>query len=163
MVRAGEELLPVLLEYVDAQFELTGIGYPLGILMELEDEEVDEGDAEEWPVEGISVLQRHDYVVTDEDAVLAAGRQAYLQAWPEDDEAAAAADVNHVGRALYQVAHAEGWGSLRKVPGLAPVGGFTGVVRQDELLGPDPDDWAAEVLDEDAELLYCQEDVFRAP
>lgn len=164
--KASEELLSVLLDYANAQFDFTGYGFPLGALAQFaeDDEQAEEEDeGEEWPTSGISVLQRHDYVVTDEDAVLAAGREAYLRVWPDDDETAAAADVTHVGRALYQLAHADGWNSLYKATGLDAVGGFIAVVKQDELLGPDPDDWAAEVLDADADLLYSQDDIYRAP
>lgn len=164
--KASEDLLTVLIDYADAQFDFTGYGFPLGALAQFaeEDEQTDEEDeGEEWPTSGISVLQRHDYVVRDEDAVLEAGRQAYLRVWPDDDEAAAAADVTHVGRALYQVAHADGWNSLYKTRGLEALGGFIGVVKQDELFGPDSDDWAAAVLTEDAELLYSQDDIYRAP
>jgi hypothetical protein len=163
--KASEDLLPVLLAYADAQVDFTGYGFPFGPLAQF----VDDDDAElevygdDWPTRGISVVQRHDYVVADEAAVLTAGRQAYLRTWPDDDVAAAAADVTHVGRALYQLAHADGWNSLYKAPGLDAVGGFIAVVRQEELFGPDPDEWAAEVLDEDAELLYSQSDIYRAP
>lgn len=163
VLRASDELLPVLVAYADAQFDFTGDGFPL---VELEDFVADDDgdeDAEDWPTTGISVHQRHDYVVTDEDALLAAGRQAYLRVWPDDDEAAAAADVTYVGRALYQLAHADGWNSLYRAPGLDAVGGFIGLVRQEDLFGPEPDDWDAAVLPEDADVLFAQTDVYRAP
>lgn len=89
-----------------------------------------------------------------------AGRRAYLRVWPDDDDVAAAADVSHLGRALYQLAHADGWHSLDQVEGLRPTGGAVAVLQQDELLGPDPDKWPDELFDDDAELLFSQHDVF---
>ncbi len=160
---AGERLVPAVLEYADAQFEHTGTGFPLGVLHQFAGEDGDDPAEDAPPPPGISVLQRHDYAVTDEAAVLAAGRAAYRRLWPDDDEAAAAADVDHLGRALYQVAHAEGWDALRAVDGLRPTGGCVVVTAPDEVLGPDPDQWPDEVFDSPGgELLYRQDDVFPA-
>lgn len=160
---ASDRLLPVVLAYSDAQFEHTGTDLPFGMLQELVDdrdgEELDDEDDDE-PVAGVSVLQRRDYRVVDESAVMDAGRQAYLRVWPDDDEAAAAADVTHLGRALYQLAHADGWHSLDQVEGLRVTAGAVVVVEQDELLGGDPDDWPDDVFEPEGELLYSQADVF---
>lgn len=122
----------------------------------------EEDDEQEPPPEGrtISVVRRGDYVVTDLDAVLASGRAAYLELWPDDSETDAADDVEGLGRALYQVAHAGGWDSLLELEGLSPVGGITLVVSQDEPLDEDPDTWLEQLgIDED-ELLYAQSDVW---
>lgn len=91
-----------------------------------------------------------------------AGRKAYRRLWPGDDSAAAAADVTHLGRALYQIAHADGWDSLEQVKGLQPVGGVVIVQSSDELLGADPAAWPEDDLFEhdDDRLLYRQDDVF---
>ena len=149
-----------MLAYADAQFAYTGNGFPLGVLHQLaEQDDEDEATDEPEPATGISVLQRHDYQVTDEAAVMSAGRRAYLDAWPEDDEAAAAADVTHLGRARYQIAHARGWHSLDEVEGLRATGGAVVVVAQEEMLGPDPDEWPEELFEGDGGLLYQQEDV----
>jgi hypothetical protein len=132
---------------------------PFGVLNQyVEDDEDTEEDGGAEPTSGISVLQRRDYQVTDEAAVMA-GR-AYLRIWPQNGEAAAAADVSHLGRALYQMAHAHGWHSLDAVDGLRPTGGYVAVVRQDGLLGPDPDRWPADLFDGGTERLYQQRDVF---
>ena len=157
---ASDRLLPAVLAYADAQFDYTGNGFPFGALHAYAEED-DEEETEEatGPTAGISVLQRHDYVVTDEAAVLSAGRQAYLRAWPDDDEVAAADDVTHMGRALYQVAHADGW-RLDQVEGLRPTGGCVVVVDREETLGPDPDEWPEDVFEGEGQLLYKQEDVF---
>lgn len=145
---ASEDLMPALLAYADAQFDFTGYGFPLGVLAQLEDEDEEDDDdddgPDELPTTGFSVVQRHDYVVTDADAVLAV------------------AGATHLGEALYEIAHAGGgWDSLREVDGLEPVAGITAVVDQPALLGPDPDDWAEAVHDEHAEVLFSQADVFR--
>ena len=63
---------------------------------------------------------------------MAVGRAAYLQVWPEDGADDAAADVNHLGRAIYQIAHAEGWDALGDAPGLRPTGGLFVVVELDD-------------------------------
>jgi hypothetical protein len=119
VLAANERLLPAVLAYADAQFDYTGNAFPFGVLHEYEeDDEDEEEDGEPLPADGISVLQRRDYAVTDEAAVMTAGRRAYLRVWPDDDEAAAAADVTHLGRAAYQLAHADGWESLDDVEGL---------------------------------------------
>jgi hypothetical protein len=158
--QASERLLPAALGYADAQLEYTGNGFPFGALHQYVDN--DDDDEDEGPTSGVSVVQRRDYVVTDADAVMEAGRQAYLRVWPDDTEAAASADVNHLGRALYQLAHADGWDNLYGTDGLAPVGGFVAVVKQEELFGPDPDEWSDGLVDEDAEVLFSQTDVFRS-
>ena len=162
---ASERLLPTVLAYADAQFDYTGNGFPFGVLHQFadddeDDDEDDDGDDEDEPTAGVSVLQRRDYLVTDEAAVMDAGRRAYLCAWPDADEGAAAADVTHLGRALYQLAHADGWHRLDQAEGLRATGGAVVVLQQDQLLGPDPDEWPEELFDDDAELLYSQHDVF---
>jgi hypothetical protein len=161
--QASDRLVPAVLGYADAQFAYTGNGYPFGALhRHVDDDDEDEDEHEdEGPTSGISIVQRHDYVVTDADAVMEAGRRAYLRVWPDDTEAAASADVNHLGSALYQLAHADGWDNLRGVDGLAPVAGFVAVVKQEELLGPDPDDWSDGLVEEDAQVLFSQADIFR--
>jgi hypothetical protein len=119
---ASERLLPAVLAYADAQFHYTGNGFPFGVLHDYAEDGDDvpaadlaleaaaRGVGEETPEPsvGISVLQRHDFRIIDEAAVISAGRAAYLRVWPQDDPAAAVADVTSVGRALYQIAHADG-------------------------------------------------------
>ena len=159
---AGEQLLPAALNYADAQFEHTGSGFPFGVLHQFAEdaEDEDEDESESAPTSGITVLQRWDYGVVDEGAVLEAGRKAYLRVWPDDDETAAQADVNHLGRALYQLAHADGWQSLEQVNGLRPTGAAVILLEQEELLGADPNEWPEELFNADGEPLYSQFDVF---
>ena len=157
---ASDRLLPSVLAYADAQFDYTGNGFPFGVLHQYAEQDDEDAAEEEEPTAGISILQRHDYQVVDEAAVMAAGRRAYLRAWPEDDEAAAACDVTHLGRALYQIAHADGWHRLDQVEGLRPTGGAVVVIDQEETLGPDPDEWPEDLFENEGELLYKHEDVF---
>lgn len=88
------------------------------------------------PVRGVSVLQRHD-----------------------DEVTAAAADVTHLGQALHQIAHADGWHGLNRVEGLRATGGAVVVVRSDELLGPDEDEWPEDPFEGEGDLLYRQNDI----
>lgn len=77
---ASDVLLPIVLAYADAQFNLTGNGFPFGVLRAwADDEEGDSETGEEEPVvgTGLSVLSRQDFLVTDKSAVLAGGRTAY--------------------------------------------------------------------------------------
>ncbi len=162
VLAAGDRLLPAVLAYADAQLDYTGNAWPFGVLHQYaeDDEEHEAAEEDLGPAPGVSVLQRHDYQVRDEAAVLSAGRSSYLRVWPEDDEAAAAADVTHLGRALYQIAHAEGWHALDQVEGLDPTGGCVRVVRRDETLGPDPNEWPDNLFDDEGQLLFQQDDVF---
>lgn len=161
VVAAGDRLLPAVRAYADAQFDYTGTGFPLGIVHEFDENEGDD-DIDDGPVAGVSVLRRNDYVVSNEAAVMKAGRKAYRRLWPAEDAAAAAADVTHLGRALYQIAHAEGWDSLEQVKGLQPVGGVVVVQSSDELLSADPDGWPEDNVfgQDDDRLLYRQDDVY---
>jgi len=165
LIEAAKQLLPALLEVADAQFEFTGNGWPLGALFGLvEDDEEDDDTADDEPVatSGISILQRRDYRVSDEGAVMAQGRDAYRRLWPDDTEQDAAEDVTSLGRALYQLAHDAGtWDVLDRVDGLAPAGGSIVVVANDDTLGPDPDEWPDELFDHDLDdVIYQQEDAY---
>jgi len=159
---ASDRLLPAVLAYADAQFDLTGNDFPFGVLHSYEDDEADEADddagaGDDGPAGSgtteVSVLQRHDLRVTDEAAVLAAGRRAYLRTTPGGGEGDGGTDL---GRALSQLAAADGWNSLGDVPGLRPTGRSVLVVGRELDPGADPDDDA----DEGGELLYSQQDVF---
>lgn len=156
---ASEALRRVALAYGDAQGEYSGSSFPFGVLYVAADDDAEYlEDAEELPASGLTVLQRHDYAVTDEEAVLTAGRAAYLRVWPDDDEADAARDVTHLAGALYQLAHADGWGSLDQAPGLQPAGGAVVVAAQEWLLAGDPNEWPDELFAVEGETLFQQFD-----
>lgn len=74
----------------------------------------------------VGVFVRRDYLLTGTDELLAAGRHAYAELYPEDPLESAAADVSHPGRALYQMLHAYGVDGLdqrAEEAGLVPRGG----------------------------------------
>jgi hypothetical protein len=73
---ASDRLLPAVPAYSDAQFDYTGNGFPFGVLHQFAEQDEDESADEPEPAGGISVLWRHDYQVTDEGAVMSAGRRA---------------------------------------------------------------------------------------
>ena len=162
---AGDELARAVDSYGDAQWDLTGVFPPVHVHGHgdpdgAEDDGADPGAVVE--VAGlVRIVHRADFAVTDPEAVLAAGRAAYREVWPEDGEEDAAADVTDLGRALYQVQHAGGLAGLEDVAGLDPLGSTTWYVdvtdeeeppedpyrddspqlllRLDETFGPDED------------------------
>jgi hypothetical protein len=71
----------------------------------------------------IALLLRRDYSVADDDAMLAAARQAYAELNPDETDAMADSDVNHAGQALYQLLLAYG------VDGLDQRAELAGLVR----------------------------------
>ena len=156
---AGDELARAVDRYGDAQWDLTGVFPPVHVHGH------DEEDGEPAPDEVIEVaglvriVHRADYAVTDPDAVLAAGRAAYLQVWPEDSEQDAAVDVTELGRALYQVQHAGGLTGFEDVPGLDPLGSttwFVDVTDEEEPPGdPYPED--------SPQLLFRLDETFGPP
>ena len=160
---AGDQLLPAILAYADAQFDYSGTGFPFGVLYQYVDDDDDE-DLAEGPRSGVSILQRRDFAVTDEESVLEAGRQAYSETSGEDDPDAAAAEVSHLGVALYEIGHAHGWDSLVQLDGLQPRGSVALVLSSEDLLGSDPGEWPEEDLfDHDEErILFRQDDVYGA-
>jgi hypothetical protein len=165
--QAGDQLADAAAAYAEAQFDYTGTFPPMG-LAHHEDDEDDEAefadeDDQEAAVALVSVLHRADYRVTDAAEVLQAGRRAYLQVWPDDRDDDAASDVDHLGRAFYQVQHASGLAALAATPGLEPAGATTWALEVTELLGPDPDAWPGDpfALSDEAEqrLLHRLDEV----
>lgn len=83
----------------------------------------------------VGVLVRRDYDLTETDALLAAGRQAYAELYPGDPMESAVSDVTHPGRALYQMLHAygvDGFDQRAESAGLLPRGGTVWVQALDE-------------------------------
>lgn len=151
---ASDRLVPAVLAYADAQAAYAQYAYPFGVLHQYADNDSDDEEIdtdESVATTGVTVLERRDYRITDEPAVIAAAKTAYLRVWLDDDQADAERDVTDLGRALYQLAHADGWHSLDRVDGLVPAGASISVLRQDELLGRDPNEWPAEVYAADGE------------
>lgn len=120
-----------------------------------DDDETD--DDEDFAVVRIAVLRRRDYAVIDYDAVIAAGRRAYLREWPEHDDEDAAFVVDGIGPALAEVAGAEqSWDGLAELPGLESRYGAAWVVDADQL--PELDD-----TDPEADSFALPADVVRSP
>jgi hypothetical protein len=67
--------------------------------------------------------------------------------------------VTHIGRALYQYAHLNGWDKVKEMPGLVPTGAVTVVHAHEELLRGHPDEWPDEPFAIDAPVIYSQRDV----
>lgn len=138
--------------YADAQFELSGTVPPLGLDEEdefsyeyLEDEAEPGADPEAEPVDAgepdlkLTVLHRADFVVTDQSAVIQAGKEAYHDTWDPADEPV---DVADLGEALQQLRQAGGVDALGEAPGVVSAGATTWVLEATELLDErDPDEW----------------------
>ena len=102
-----------------------------------EAEDADEADDDETVEEPsrLALLVRRDYDVVDRAALLAAGREAYGEIWPEGAPDEATADVDRPERAVYQLLHAYGVDGLdgrAEEAGLEPTGGTLWVVDLDE-------------------------------
>lgn len=121
-----------------------------------------EVDADDDDLSRFSLLVRRDYAVEDLEGLIAAGRTAYTEVWPEDPTEAADADVSTPGRAVYQLIHAYGLDGLAEraeASGLSPYGGTVWVQvtaeADDTLEADDP----FEVVDPDA-LVYRLDEVY---
>jgi hypothetical protein len=158
---AGQTLLPAALAYADAQLSLTGNAFPFGALESEVDDETDLDEEAEGLIhsEGISIIERHDYLVVDKDAVLNAGRLAYrVREGTEEEETSRV--VDHLGVALYELAHDDGWRALANAPGLRITGAVTVAIENDDVLIGDPDDWPEHPGDIEGEALYRQEEIY---
>ncbi|MFC6153572.1 hypothetical protein [Nocardioides yefusunii] len=161
-VAADEALAPFLIALDDAYAAITGEVHPMradevyategcgcdGCGCGADDADaVETAEVSDEATEAVvSVFQRHDYAITDPEALMAAGRAAYLKTSPEATTEQAEAEVNDVDLALLHLAHTDGWNNLWQLEGLRAVGGVTGVVEQDEPLSGDSEEWADEVL-----------------
>lgn len=68
--------------------------------------------------------------------------------------------MTHIGRALYQYAHLNGWNKLGEMAGLVPAGATTVVHANEDLLRGDPDDWPDEPFTIDGPVIYSQSDIY---
>lgn len=143
---SSETLLTVARAFEEAEFNWCG-SVPLGLGV-ADDEEEDGGDDRvdgEVPQGGmLSIFRRWDLRILDEAAVIAAGRAAYLQAWPDDTEEDASIRVEDVEVAASELIHADGLESLGNTEGLQPERGATTIIQHDgedyETFDADP--WA---------------------
>lgn len=100
----------------EAEFDWCG-SFPLDLGPDAEDDE-DEDLDERAGGQVLSVVGRWDFRITDEDAVLAAGRAAYLRAWPDDTQEDAEIRVQQVDGAAAELEHADGLTALDNAAGL---------------------------------------------
>jgi hypothetical protein len=165
VVQAGEKLLPFAIAYASAQMQFTGTAYPFaaleGLLEDEDDDEEEEVDdlEEQGAAEAISVIERRDYHVIDQQAVISSGQAAYVQR-EGVETSQAVISVDHVGVALYELAHGRGWHALGDTPGLQIIGGVTIVVENDDPLSADPDRWPDDPTCVTGPVIYRQEDVY---
>ena len=157
--------------FADAQFDLTGVADPFGVLAQHYQVPENEGESEDGPIvpqvavgEGLSILRRDDYIVVDPERVIAEGRRSYLKVWPNDTEEDASSNGTDLGRALYQVAHAGGWDALTKLAGLQPTAEITWVIQNVELIRGAPEGWPSDPFFREEQrtdnIIYVQNDVF---
>lgn len=138
--------------------EVTPWEFPVGPHVDLEYEDP---DAEP---EAVGVFVRRDYRIDDSPALLQAGRAAYGELFPADPPEAAAADVSHPGRALYQLLHAFGVDGLdqrAEDAGLASRGGTVWVQEMTEADADSLVDAPFDVVDD--EMLIYRLDEIIAP
>jgi len=184
VAEADDLLEAAAVAYADAQFEFSGTVPPLGLDEELDDEDeyldedadedaedLEEDDEETGEVEAVeedeavgdgepdlklTVLHRADFVVTDELAVIQAGKDAYHDTWEPDDEPV---DVADLGEALQQLRNAGGIEALAEAPGLASAGATTWILEATELLDEhDPDEWHTPFAADDSRQLLLRVD-----
>lgn len=177
IAEVGEQLEAAATAYADTQFEFTGTVPPLGLdeeddysyddgLYYDDEEDLDEVDADslsdpladsldgeeaveesDEPAAKLTVLHRVDFVVTDEPAVIQAGKEAYYDGWDgepdsDDPDGEDAIDVADLSEALQQIQQAGGIEALADTPGLASAGATTWVLEATDLLDErEPDDW----------------------
>jgi hypothetical protein len=113
---------------------------------DVEDEDVadDEVDLEESgePAAKLTVLHRVDFVVTDEPAVIQAGKEAYVESYDDADDEGEALDVADLSAALQQIQQSGGIEALADTPGLASAGATTWVLEATDLLDErEPVEW----------------------
>lgn len=143
-IDASAEILREALDrFVDAQSDHCGEWAPFYDAFEEDDEDEDDEDEEDdavaGDVTGISRLARWDFEVTDEAAVLQAGRAAWLETYPDTTADDLAKQEDNVGLALYNISHLRGQDAIFDTPGIRARWGFIATHQQPDL-GPLDDD-----------------------
>jgi hypothetical protein len=113
--------------------------------VDLDEDAEDEVDIEESdePAAKLTVLHRVDFVVTDEPAVIQAGKEAYVESYDDEaDDVEEPGDVADLSAALQQIQQAGGIEALADTPGLASAGATTWVLEATDLLDEqEPVEW----------------------
>lgn len=119
---------------------IDGMRRHLAVAVQRDEEE----DEEAIAVGGLTVLTRQDFVVTDYDGLISAGRDAYLRTWPDDRPDDPARQVPDVGGAPYELVHAGGRYAPGDVDQLRPKASITVFHAQETLLSAEQIDFAVE-------------------
>jgi hypothetical protein len=118
-VPSQEGLLQAARSFADAEFDWCG-SFPLPLPADDEWEDDEDSDDEDSPGGGsvLSVVGRWDYRITDEDALIACARAAYLRAWPEDTGEDAEFRIRDAGSAAGELLHGDDLKALNSADGL---------------------------------------------
>lgn len=118
--RSQTRVLDAAHAFADAEFDWCGAS-PLP-LRDADGDDWDDEEAEDTAgTTGVlSVVGRWDFRVTDSAALVEAGRQAYLRAWPDDTPDDATYRVEDVGQAAGELMHGDDLAALQAAPGLQP-------------------------------------------
>lgn len=147
-------------ELNDRAFDHTGT-LPLPLDLQHGEPEHDHDVEDEETVEAtgfLSAVSRWDLAITDEDALLEAGRAAYRQATGAT-EAEASVEVSDASDAVRAILESRGepW---FEIPGVAAMGGLRLLIEPDdvpgELFDGDPEHAAQAVLPPDGQLLVTE-------
>jgi hypothetical protein len=119
--------------FVQSEFDWCG-SFPLPLDSEAWDDD-DDGSDEAPQGDGsvLTVISRWDYRITDPDALVGAGRQAYLAAWVSDTPDDAEVRVSDPVTAVSEILHLADVGTLDTTAGLKPWRATTQVLAHDGL------------------------------
>lgn len=135
-VPSVQRLLRAAAAFDDAEFEWCG-SFPLGIAADDDDDDDDESGDESAEAGVLTVVGRWDYEVVDAEALVAAGRAAYVNLWADDTHEDAVAAVSNAAEAAREIVHADGWGALERANGLEAIADRTVLILHDD----DSADW----------------------
>lgn len=126
----------------EAEFDWCG-SFPLGLDTDRwDDDENGEDEDEQGESSILTVVGRWDYRITDEPALIAAGRATYARIWVDDTEEDATIAVSDSAGAASEIAHADGWGALSNTDGLDSLASTQTVIIHE-------DDGASSIDDDD--------------
>ena len=127
---SAETLVTVARAFENAEFNWCGsVPFGLGVEDELDLDDEDEEEVTEGGM--LSIFRRWDLNILDEAAVIAAGRAAYLRAWPDDTEEDVSLRVEDVEMAAGEIIHADGIDALGSTEGLQAERGATTILQHD--------------------------------
>lgn len=135
---SSETLENAATEFNEAEFDWCG-STPLNLMDEDLDEFDDEDEDEEPTGPVLSGLFRWDFTITDETAVIEAGRDAYRRVFPTDTDEDATLAVPDIGRAAAEIVHADDAAGFENTPGLERRAESWTFIRHDGH-SDDPDD-----------------------